>query len=105
MRAIRATICSMAIKVLIVDPDISFVLPIKRALEQFGEFSVSVFTTARAATEAIQREAQDVAVLDFNVEDMDLPTLISALRRVQPGLYVLVSPRHAADTARFASLD
>lgn len=95
----------MAIKVLIVDPDISFVLPVKRALEQFGEFSANVFTTARAATEAIQREPQDVAVLDFNVEDMDLPTLISTIRRIQPGLYILVSPRNAGEMAQVASID
>src|SRR5689334_5959470 len=95
----------MAIKVLIVDPDISFVLPVKRALEQFGEFSVNVFTTARAALEAIQREPQDIAVLDFNVEDMDLPTLISEVRRIQPGLYILVSPHNAGEMGQVASLD
>ena len=71
----------MTIRVLIVDPDLGFTVPIKRALEQSGDYVVNAFSSGQAAVEIVQRETQDVAILDFNVEDMELPELIEALRR------------------------
>ena len=95
----------MTIKVLIVDPDIAFTVPVKRALEQSGDFKVNLFVNGQAAVELLQREPQDVAVLDFNVDDMDIPGLIQALRAIQPGLFVLASPRTQEHVNQLPSLD
>jgi len=95
----------MTIRVLIVDPDLGFTVPIKRALEQSGDYAVGVFSSGQAAIEMVQREAQDVAILDFNVEDMDLPGLIGGLRQVQPGLFILASPRTNDHIAQLPNLD
>jgi DNA-binding NarL/FixJ family response regulator/tetratricopeptide (TPR) repeat protein len=95
----------MTIKVLIVDPDISFAVPIKRALELSGDFDVRVFASGQAAIEHIQRESQDVVVVDFAIDDMPLTEVIAGLRRFQPGVFVLTSPRTTADVAQLATLD
>ncbi len=95
----------MTIRVLIVDPDLGFTVPIKRALEQSGDYVVNAFSSGQAAVEIVQRETQDVAILDFNVEDMELPELIEALRQIQPGLFILASPRINEHINQLPNLD
>ncbi|HLY26818.1 MAG TPA: response regulator [Aggregatilineales bacterium] len=95
----------MTTRVLIVDPDIAFAVPVKRALEQAGNYSVSVFANGKAALELVQRQPQDVVVLDFHIADMPLTTLIAALRAIQPGLFILTSPRTESEVALLPSLD
>jgi DNA-binding NarL/FixJ family response regulator len=95
----------MTIRVLIVDPDIPFAVPIKRALEQSGDYAVNVFANGKAAIEMVLREPHDVAILDFNVGDMDMPTLIRELRAVQAGLFILASPRTNDHVAQLPALD
>jgi DNA-binding NarL/FixJ family response regulator len=95
----------MTIRVLIVDPDIPFAVPIKRALEQSGDYAVNVFANGKAAIEMVLREPHDVAILDFNVGDMDMPTLIRELREVQAGLFILASPRTNDHVAQLPALD
>src|SRR5947209_7339904 len=95
----------MTIKVLIVDPDIVFTVPVKRALELSGDYDVRIFASGGAAIEHILREIQDVAIVDFNIADMTLPQLIADFRRVQPDLFILTSPRTAADIAQLPTID
>src|SRR5688572_29854456 len=95
----------MTIKVLIVDPDIGFAVPIKRALELSGDYDVRVFANGRAAIEMVQREPQVIAILDFAIIDMSLSELINELRMVQPELFILTSSRTATDIAQLPSLD
>jgi DNA-binding response OmpR family regulator len=95
----------MTTRILIVDPDIAFTVPIKQALEQSGDLSVSVFANGQAALESAQRTGYDVAILDFNVADIPLPNLIHELRQIQAGLFVLVSPRKAEHVAMLPQLD
>lgn len=95
----------MTIRVLVVDPDIAFTVPVKRALEQSGDYVVNVFVNGQAAVELLQREAQDVAIVDFGIDDMDLPGLIRALRDIQPGLFILASPRSNEQVAQLPALD
>jgi CheY-like chemotaxis protein len=95
----------MTIRVLVVDPDIAFTVPVKRALEQSGDYVVNVFASGRAAVELLQREAQDVVIVDFGIDDMDLPGLIRALRDIQPGLFILASPRSKEQVAQLPALD
>ena len=95
----------MTTRVLIVDPDIAFTVPIKQALEQSGDYTVNVFANGAAAVEAVQRTAHDVAILDFNVGDTDLASLIRELREIQAGLFILASPRTGEHVAQLSSLD
>ncbi|HRE49519.1 MAG TPA: response regulator [Aggregatilineales bacterium] len=81
----------MTVKILIVDPDISFSVPIKRALEQRGDYRVHTFASGQPALEMLQRDAHDVVILDADIADIALPALIHAMRRVQPWLYVMIS--------------
>ncbi|MCC7447552.1 MAG: response regulator [Anaerolineae bacterium] len=95
----------MTIRVLIVDPDLGFTVPIKRALEQSGDYVVNAFSGSQTALEIVQRETQDVAILDFNIEDMELPALIAELRQAQPNLFILASPRTNEHINQLPDLD
>ena len=95
----------MTVKVLIIDPDISFTVPVKRALEISGNYKVDVFATGRPALEVLQRDPHDVAILDFGVDDMDMPSLIQAIRDIQPWIFVLVTPRTSVQIEQVPSLD
>jgi DNA-binding NarL/FixJ family response regulator len=95
----------MTVKVLIIDPDISFTVPVKRALEISGNYKVNVFASGRPALEVLQRDPHDVAILDFGVDDMDMPGLIQAIRDIQPWIFVLVTPRTSAQIEQVPTLD
>jgi hypothetical protein len=95
----------MTINVLIVDPDISFTVPIKRALEISGDYKVDVFASGKPALEVLERDPHDVAILDFAMTDISLPDLIEAMRRIQPWLFILVSPRTPEEIDQAPNLD
>ncbi len=95
----------MALKILLVDPDISFAVGIKRALEQVGGYRVVAFASGHSAIELVRAESQDVAILDFEPGDIDLAALIDSLRAVQPALFILVSPRTEAQAAHVRTLN
>jgi CheY-like chemotaxis protein len=94
----------MVIKLLIADPDITFAIGIKRALEQTGEFVVTAFGTGSAALEHLQSTPQDAVLLDLSLSDQDISTLIAQLRGVQAGVAILVSPRTAEQIQRLGAL-
>ena len=73
----------MTTRILIIDPDISFMVSLKQALEGTGEFRVSVSANGPAAEDSLQRERHDIAVLDFEVPELDVMELIADLRRIQ----------------------
>jgi hypothetical protein len=81
----------MTIKLLVIDPDIAFIVPVKRALETLGDYAVSGFASGRAGLDQVRREPYDVAIIDVRVEDMALPMLIGALRGEQDSLPILLS--------------
>lgn len=95
----------MTINVLIVDPDIAFTVPIKRALEISGDYKVDVFASGKPALEVLERDPRDVAILDFALADISLPDLIEAMRRIQPWLFILVSPRTPDEIDQAPNLD
>ncbi len=82
----------MQARVLIVDSNVSFVVKVKQALQDTGRYEVTVFATGQAALEHLRRQAQDVAVVDFGLRDMDGPGLIEKLRAVQPDLAIIAIP-------------
>src|SRR5215471_6419016 len=79
------------IKVLMVDPDIAFIVPVKRALEAMGDFTVRGFANGGAALEAAQADDFDIAVLDIHIDDVAIPYLVASLREHQPQIPVIVS--------------
>ncbi len=95
----------MGTKVLIVDPDIGFAVGIKRALEQAGNYNVTVFANGQAAIELLRTDPQDVAIIDFALTDIDIGSLINTLRAAQPDLFLLVSPRTREHVVRLPQLD
>ncbi len=95
----------MATKVLLVDPDIDFAVGIKRALEQTSGYRVTAFVNGQAAIELVRAEPQDLAILDFEPGDTDIAGLIVGLRAIQPGLFILLSPRTEAQIARVGALN
>ncbi|MCC7210168.1 MAG: response regulator [Anaerolineae bacterium] len=96
---------AMTINVLIVDPDIAFTVPIKRALEISGDYKVDVFASGRPALEVLERDPHDVAILDFALTDIPLTELIEAMRRIQPWIFILVSPRTPEEIDQAPNLD
>lgn len=81
------------IRILILDSEISFAVPIKQALEGIGRYRVNVFASSQAALELLAREPQDFAVLDVSAERAGLLHLIETLRRLHPQLNIIISRR------------
>ncbi len=88
-------------RILIIDPEIGFAVPIKQALEGIGRYRVNVFASSQAALELLAREPQDFAVVDSAIEDTLLPHLIETLQRLHPQLVIIVS-RYADQPPAFA---
>ncbi|HML23144.1 MAG TPA: response regulator [Aggregatilinea sp.] len=82
----------MAIRVLIIDPDIPFLVRIKQALDDSSRFNVSISANGLAAEDALHHHRHDIAVLDFSVPDMDTVAIIKQLRHIQSNLAVIVTP-------------
>lgn len=95
----------MTTKVLLVDPDIDFIVSIRRALENSGDYKVNAFPEGRAALDLLRRESHDVAILDITLTDIPLEELVTQIRRVQPWLFIMVSARNAADLEQIAGLN
>jgi hypothetical protein len=88
----------MAIRVLIINRQLAFSVSLKQALERTGNFDVHPFTTSDAAIEYIQSHPQDVALIDFSSATPSGATVVDTLRRIQPGLPIVVSPEQPEDT-------
>ncbi len=95
----------MAIRVLLIDPDIPFIVSIKQALENTGEFAVTVSAHGLAAQDMLRRQNHDIAVVGFDVPDMDMMEMISVLRAIQPHLPLIVAPRTPEHQERVRYLD
>ncbi|HEX3050669.1 MAG TPA: response regulator, partial [Aggregatilineaceae bacterium] len=95
----------MSTRLLLIDPDIAFVVSIKTALEKTGDFQVSISANGAAAEDALSRHRHDVAVIAFDVTDMDALELIVALRHVQGDLPVIMTPESEDQQERIRFMD
>jgi CheY-like chemotaxis protein len=95
----------MTIKILIVDPDIAFTVPIKRALEVMGDYRVGIFASVPPALEGLARDHHDVIIVDFSTTHPSIPALVDELRQMQPWAYVLVSLRTPDHIQQAAALN
>jgi hypothetical protein len=87
----------MAIRVLIINRQLAFSVALKQALERTGGFDAHPFTTADAAIEYLQTHPQDVALIDFNSVAPSGASVVDTLRRIQPGLAIIASPRQTQE--------
>ena len=58
-----------------------------------------------AAEDSLQRERHDIAVLDFEVPELDVMELIADLRRIQPDLPIIMTPQTDLHRERARFLD
>ncbi len=82
----------LAIRILIISHNLDFAVQVRRALEQLGGYEITSFTAATPALEYIQSHPQDLALVDFNVPDMQGVDIVLQLRSIQPDIAILAAP-------------
>jgi DNA-binding response OmpR family regulator len=95
----------MTTRLILIDSDIGFMVTIKKALEETGEFQVSVAANGPAAEEILRATPHEVAVVDFDVPGSDAMELLRLLNKIQPGLPVIVTPNNQTQAERARYLD
>ncbi len=87
----------MTQRILIIDPDIAFTLPLKRGLENLGDFEIRTVTRLRPAVLALENALQSnpysAAVVDTALDYNSAAEVIDALRMVQPTLPIILTSR------------
>lgn len=93
------------VTILLIDRDIPFIVSIKQALEGTGEFRVALAANAAAADEALRRSTFEIAVIDFDLQGMDILEVIRLLRAVQPSLPIVLTPEDEMQAERAHFMD
>lgn len=87
----------MAQLILVIDPDIAFTLPLKRGLENLGDFEIRTVTRLRPAVLALENALNSnpysIAVVDTALDYNTPSEVIDALRTVQPNLPIILTSR------------
>jgi DNA-binding response OmpR family regulator/REP element-mobilizing transposase RayT len=84
----------MALRVLIIDPEISFIVRLRKALEA-QHFTARTVRRPLAAIDDIQSDTFDIAVLDLEIDE--LQHIYDTLRHHHPTLPVIISGRSEKD--------
>lgn len=79
-------------RVLVINQHLSLAVKLKQALESFGGFEVTPFTTADAALDYLRRRPQDVVLVDFLLPAASGLDLVLRVRGVQPDIAIIASP-------------
>lgn len=90
--------------ILIVDSEINFSLPIKRALEGTGAYHVRTVTRLSSAIDALQENPFDLAIIDMRLEFNTPGQVIGALREMNPKLPIILSSTNEADSKHLLAL-
>ncbi len=77
--------------ILLTDANISFLVRLKAALEETGEFRVTLAANLSAAEEALRAGQVDAAVIDFELPQASVAEAVRKLRAHQPTLPILVT--------------
>lgn len=88
-------------RVLIINRQLSFSVRIKQALEQSGEFDVTAFTSIDTALDHLRTRPYDVVLVDLTLSGIET---ILGLRKIQPGIAIVASPRTPDVLAQAESL-
>lgn len=94
----------MATQVLLIHPQLAFIVTLKHTLERSGAYEVHPFTNVDAALEYLRDHPQDVALVDVGAPGRSLATVIPALRAIQPRLAVIATPEQDDDAARESAI-
>ncbi len=95
----------MTTQILLIDPDIAFMVTLKQALESTGEFRVNIAANAAAAVDLLKITSYDAAVADFELPELDTLELLQMLRQVQRELPVLMMAHDEMHFERVRFLD
>jgi CheY-like chemotaxis protein/predicted regulator of Ras-like GTPase activity (Roadblock/LC7/MglB family) len=79
-------------RILVVDPDDAFGMMMKMMLEMNGDYASSFVTDGASALNAVQQDQPDLVIIDLNVRDMAIPTLITEVRRRNPKTHIMLIP-------------
>lgn len=80
----------VALQLLLVDDDAMVLKALSAALRRRLGCEVAAFTEPEAALDYARASAPDLAIVDLGLPGMDGRTLMSELRRVRPGIRVMV---------------
>ncbi len=83
--------------VLIADPNTPFATVVGEALHRMGGYRVELAATGPEAREKAAALRPDLAVVDVDLPDCDVPALIGQLREAVPGLPVVLIPYNRDD--------
>jgi REP element-mobilizing transposase RayT/CheY-like chemotaxis protein len=93
------------IKVLVTDPDPAYAGMIQQILQESGEFQVQAASTGAQAMSLAAATPPDIVLLETSLQDFSLRDAVTALRRAQPSLPIIVvlpfGEQPLPDAARF----
>ncbi|MFP4322670.1 MAG: response regulator, partial [Anaerolineales bacterium] len=86
--------------ILVIDPDLSHALNIKRALNQTGRYDAQAVSRGNPALSILHKKVHDVVIIDLHLAYDDPADLMKAIQATQPDARVAVSSRYPEDETR-----
>ncbi|MEK9164951.1 MAG: IS200/IS605 family transposase, partial [Chloroflexota bacterium] len=71
------------------DPNPGFAGMLQQVLEETRRFKVKIVASGGEVVEAVHREAYDLAILDYSLEDKTVPEVVATLRSYRPALAII----------------
>jgi len=96
---------NMTTRLLLIDPDISYIVTLKGALESTDEFRVSLAANAQAAEEALRHASYDAVIVNLDLDETDVAEMIQVIRQIRPRVPVIVTPSSESQYDRVRFLD
>ncbi len=82
-------IATVTIEIIVADPNPGFAGMLQQVLEETRRFKVKIVASGGEVVEAVHREAYDLAILDYGLEDKTVPEVVAALRSYRPALAIM----------------
>lgn len=79
----------MTIEIIVADPNPGFAGMLQQVLEETRRFKVRIVASGGEAVDGVHREAYDLAILDYGLEDKTVPEVVAALRSYRPALAIM----------------
>ena len=94
----------MLTQVLIVHSQLAFAVLLKQGLERTNLYEAHPFVSADAAFDYLRDHVQDIALVDFAIPDMSGESIVAELRKIQPDIAVIATPRQQDETIESLNL-
>lgn len=95
----------MTTRLLLIDPDIAFMVNVKQALEGASDFRVALAANGSTALASLEADSYDAVLLALELPDMDPMELLRGLRQLAPRVPVIACPKTQAQHERVRYLD